>query len=192
MEPSLALIIPAHNEQGAIGKTIAGIKQLVLPRTINVCDNASSDNTALEVELAGAVVQREPLKGKGQCCTQAAPRYGCRHLRISMAIDCLKTQGFDLLTGDGFATAGPMVYRSASACWLRLRLWAWARCCSRRRSGSGRSRICRDGMDQLACRIQAEGCTPFNPRHPPRPLLAQAAQSPPAAAPRPRSAPAQR
>ena len=123
MEPSIAFIIPAHNEQGAIGKTIAVIRELVSPCSIFVCDNASSDNTALEAELAGAVVLREPLKGKGNAVRRLLRDVDVDIYvmvdgdntydlsSVSMAIERLKTHGFDLLTGDRFATAASHMRR---------------------------------------------------------------------------------
>lgn len=116
MSPKITFIIPAYNEEGAIGHTIADIKRLPLSCSIVVCDNNSSDNTALEAERAGAVVLHEQAKGKGNAVRRLLRdvdsdiyvmvdgdnTYDLSSL--AMAIDRLQRQGFDLLTGDRFGT----------------------------------------------------------------------------------------
>lgn len=116
MSPRITFIIPAYNEEGAIGHTIADIKRLPLSCSIVVCDNNSSDNTALEAERAGAVVLHEQAKGKGNAVRRLLRdvdsdiyvmvdgdnTYDLSSL--AMAIDRLQRQGFDLLTGDRFGT----------------------------------------------------------------------------------------
>ena len=62
---SIAVLIPAHNEQGAIGQTISDIKKLLPEAQIVVCDNHSTDLTAIEAREAGASVITEKRKGKG-------------------------------------------------------------------------------------------------------------------------------
>jgi glycosyltransferase involved in cell wall biosynthesis len=47
MSPRITFIIPAYNEAGATGQTIADIKRLALPCSIVVCDNNSTDNTVI-------------------------------------------------------------------------------------------------------------------------------------------------
>lgn len=61
------MIIPAFNEQEAIGKVIAGIdKRLV--REVVVVDNNSTDNTGIMAAKAGATVLTEKRKGYGSAC----------------------------------------------------------------------------------------------------------------------------
>ena len=62
---SITVLIPAHNEQGAIGQTIADIKKLLPKARVVVCDNHSTDLTAVEAQKAGAEVITEKRKGKG-------------------------------------------------------------------------------------------------------------------------------
>ena len=62
---SVAVLIPAHNEQGAIGQTVTDIKKLLPQANIVVCDNHSTDLTAVEAQEAGAEVITEKRKGKG-------------------------------------------------------------------------------------------------------------------------------
>lgn len=123
MDPRIAFIIPAHNEQGAIGQTIADIRRQAPPCTIFVCDNDSSDNTALEAEQAGAMVLLEPIKGKGNAVRRLLRDVDADIYvmvdgdntydlsSIEMAIDRFQQQGFDLLTGDRFATAASHMRR---------------------------------------------------------------------------------
>lgn len=61
----IAVLIPAYNEEAAIGQTVRDFKAALPNATIYVYDNNSSDRTALVAAQAGAVVRREPLQGKG-------------------------------------------------------------------------------------------------------------------------------
>lgn len=54
------IIIPAYNEEGRIGSTIAGIRKFS-DKDIIVVNDGSADNTAEEAEAAGAVVMRLPF-----------------------------------------------------------------------------------------------------------------------------------
>jgi glycosyltransferase involved in cell wall biosynthesis len=61
------VIIPAYNEENAIGKVIQDIpKHLV--RDIIVCDNNSTDQTSAVATAAGATALFEPQKGYGNAC----------------------------------------------------------------------------------------------------------------------------
>ena len=61
------VIIPAYNEEEAIGQVIAEIpKQWV--KEIVVVDNNSTDETAKRATLAGATVVYEPLPAYGRAC----------------------------------------------------------------------------------------------------------------------------
>jgi len=63
--PSIAVILPCHNEAVAIAGTIAGFKAAMPGAVVVVCDNASSDGTAERAAEAGAVVIRQGFRGKG-------------------------------------------------------------------------------------------------------------------------------
>ncbi len=64
---NIIVIIPAYNEQEAIGKVIAEIpKEWV--REIVVVDNRSTDQTAARAAEAGATVVHEPLPAYGRAC----------------------------------------------------------------------------------------------------------------------------
>jgi glycosyltransferase involved in cell wall biosynthesis len=63
------VIIPAFNEQSAIGRVIRDIpKDLV--REIIVCNNGSTDQTAKIASEAGAKVIDVPVRGYGNACLQ--------------------------------------------------------------------------------------------------------------------------
>ena len=65
--PIIDVIIPAYNEQDAIGQVIAGIDK-TLVRQIVVVDNNSTDGTGPQALQAGAVVLTEKRKGYGSAC----------------------------------------------------------------------------------------------------------------------------
>ena len=60
-----AFIIPAYNEEGAIGKTITSALNCIPDCKVYVCDNNSSDSTRDEAIKFGAIVITETRKGKG-------------------------------------------------------------------------------------------------------------------------------
>lgn len=74
MVSRLALIIPALDEEGAIGVVVAGFGSLRREdgepwlETVVVVDNGSTDRTAESARAAGAVVVREPERGYGAAC----------------------------------------------------------------------------------------------------------------------------
>ena len=58
------LVIPALNETGCVGATVARWRRLGFD-CIRVVDNGSTDDTAAEARTAGAEVLREPQRGYG-------------------------------------------------------------------------------------------------------------------------------
>ncbi|WP_162340685.1 glycosyltransferase family 2 protein [Cyclobacterium salsum] len=60
------VIIPAFNEENAVGKVIQEIPALV--RHVVVVNNNSNDNTRKVAAKAGAVVLDEPIRGYGKAC----------------------------------------------------------------------------------------------------------------------------
>jgi glycosyltransferase involved in cell wall biosynthesis len=63
----VALIIPALNEEAAIGATLREIPP-DLYQTVIVADNGSNDGTIRAAQAAGAQVIREPRRGYGAAC----------------------------------------------------------------------------------------------------------------------------
>ncbi len=69
-KPSIGVIIPAFNEEKAVGLVVAEIpKHLV--REIVVVDNNSTDKTALVAAEHGATALSEKRQGYGWACTKA-------------------------------------------------------------------------------------------------------------------------
>ena len=65
-EPRIVVIIPALDEEAAIGRVLAEIPKLV--SEVIVVDNGSRDRTAEVARGAGARVVFEPRRGYGQAC----------------------------------------------------------------------------------------------------------------------------
>jgi glycosyltransferase involved in cell wall biosynthesis len=63
--PQIAVLIPCLNEEVAIPKVIADFRRHLPDALIFVYDNGSTDRTSEVAQAAGAIVRREPLKGKG-------------------------------------------------------------------------------------------------------------------------------
>jgi len=64
--PRIAVIIPAVDEEAAIGRVVAEIPALA--SQVIVVDNGSRDGTAEAARAAGARVVAEPRRGYGQAC----------------------------------------------------------------------------------------------------------------------------
>ena len=66
MQNKISIVLPAKNESGAIGQTIAQIQQLQLAHEIVVVNDGSTDNTKDVAENLGAKVVTHPYpKGNG-------------------------------------------------------------------------------------------------------------------------------
>ena len=63
----IKVIIPAFNEENAVGKVVAAIPKSLVEEII-VVDNNSSDNTRIAAEQAGATVLSQPNQGYGWAC----------------------------------------------------------------------------------------------------------------------------
>lgn len=68
--PVIDMIIPALNEENAVGKVIHDLPTQLL-RHVIVVDNGSIDQTAEKARQAGAVVLKEERKGYGSACLKA-------------------------------------------------------------------------------------------------------------------------
>jgi glycosyltransferase involved in cell wall biosynthesis len=62
------VIIPALDEQEAIGQVVVGVLRQPRVRSVIVVDNGSTDRTAEVAREAGATVVREPARGYGAAC----------------------------------------------------------------------------------------------------------------------------
>ena len=63
--PNLSVVIPCHNEEITIGKVIDDFRRELPGAAIYVFDNCSTDATAKIAQEHGAIVFKEPRKGKG-------------------------------------------------------------------------------------------------------------------------------
>lgn len=64
--PSIAVVIPCHNEAQTIRAVVEGFKKNLSEASIHVFDNCSSDGTADVARDAGAIVHLVPARGKGE------------------------------------------------------------------------------------------------------------------------------
>jgi len=64
-EVRVAVLIPCYNEAAAIGRVVRDFKRAVPDAEVYVYDNNSVDATASVAAVAGAVVRKETLQGKG-------------------------------------------------------------------------------------------------------------------------------
>jgi glycosyltransferase involved in cell wall biosynthesis len=69
-EKSIAVIIPALNEEACIAGVVSAIDRSLIDRVL-VADNGSSDQTAEVAHKAGAEVVFEPRRGYGSACLKA-------------------------------------------------------------------------------------------------------------------------
>jgi glycosyltransferase involved in cell wall biosynthesis len=83
---SIVVIIPAFNEEAAIGKVIADIPKPPVDHVI-VGNNASTDDTIRVAEEAGAIVVTENRKGYGWACLKALERSEALHPKIIVFLD---------------------------------------------------------------------------------------------------------
>lgn len=63
---TVAAVIAARNEEQTVGDVVAAARQAHLVDEVIVVDNGSSDRTAEQAALGGALVVAEPVQGKGE------------------------------------------------------------------------------------------------------------------------------
>ena len=78
----IAVVIPALNEERAIGRVLAGLPAFV-DRAI-VADNGSSDGTADVARAHGAIVVSEPERGYGAACLAGLRQIGNADIVVFM------------------------------------------------------------------------------------------------------------
>jgi glycosyltransferase involved in cell wall biosynthesis len=64
--PSVAVLVPCRDEGLTVGAVVRDFQRALPGCTVHVCDNGSSDATAVLAARAGATVSREPHPGKGR------------------------------------------------------------------------------------------------------------------------------
>lgn len=65
MAHRIAVLLPCHNEEAAIGDVVAGFRKTLPDSKIYVYDNNSTDETRARAAEAGAIVRAETMQGKG-------------------------------------------------------------------------------------------------------------------------------
>ena len=79
-------VIPAFNEAGAIGPTVARLPRALID-TVIVVDGGSTDGTVEEARAAGAEILLEPRRGYGRACLSGAERAGTLGAAIVLFLD---------------------------------------------------------------------------------------------------------
>jgi glycosyltransferase involved in cell wall biosynthesis len=69
----VSFLIPAFNEEATIGEVLDRIERLDLEKQVIVVDDGSGDATAAIAEAKGALVVRQPNRGKGAAIRAAVP-----------------------------------------------------------------------------------------------------------------------
>lgn len=87
---SVAVLLPAYNEQDGIAHVIDGFRAALPTARIVVCDNNSSDETSKRARAAGAEVYFQALPGKGN-----AMRRLFREVRADIYIMCDADGSYD-------------------------------------------------------------------------------------------------
>jgi len=133
----VAVIVPAWNEEGAIGAVVRAVRNAVPLAKVFVIDDHSSDETANIAERAGASVIRMPVHtGLGGCLRagyRAALDSGCDYMvrvdgdgqheaaDIPLVLAALKNSGCDAIIGSRFLA--PNGWRSPFARSLGIALF---------------------------------------------------------------------
>jgi glycosyltransferase involved in cell wall biosynthesis len=134
---AIAVIVPALNEAGNIGRLVAEVLA-TLPVQVIVVDNGSSDATAQEARAAGARVVAEPRRGYGYACAAgvAAARdadvlafldgdYSFLPSELPVVLAPLLAGEADLVLGSrwlGHIAPGAMPFQQRFGNWLAARL----------------------------------------------------------------------
>jgi glycosyltransferase involved in cell wall biosynthesis len=85
-ESKIAVIIPALNEAGNIGRLVAEVFE-TRPAHVVVVDNGSTDATAEQARAAGAQVVYEPRRGYGFACAAGVAAAHSRHADVLAFLD---------------------------------------------------------------------------------------------------------
>src|ERR671931_1546225 len=72
-------IVPAHNEEGMVGRVVREIRRQAPEFDVVVIDDGSTDETAAEAEESGAVVLRHPFNTGIGGAMQSGFKYALRH-----------------------------------------------------------------------------------------------------------------
>ncbi len=133
---TIAVIIPAYNEEASIGRVLSAIPNWV--DQVVVADNASVDRTAQIAAEHGATVVHEPVRGYGAACLRAMKGLNAPDVVVFLDADFSDAPSEmdrlvdPIITGETEITIGSRVpgrcepgsltpqqrYGNAFACWL--------------------------------------------------------------------------
>jgi len=132
----IAVVIPALNEERAIGRVLADMPPLV--DVTVVADNGSSDRTAEVAQAHGAMVVAEPERGYGAACLAALRHVGDADIVVFMdgdysdhaaemitLVQPIATGEVDMVIGSrvlGAREAGSLTPQQRFGNWLATRL----------------------------------------------------------------------
>lgn len=131
----IAVLLPCYNEEAAIADVVAGFQASLPGAAIYVYDNNSTDNTSGVAAQAGAIVRREPLKGKGNVVRRMfadidadlyimADGDGTYDAKAAPTlINKLLNENLDMLVGARTKDAGDKLYRPGHRFGNRMLNW---------------------------------------------------------------------
>ncbi len=135
-------IVPAYNEEGAVGSTVAAIHDSAPGFDVVVIDDGSSDATAERARAAGAAVVRMPFNVGIGGAMQAGYMYALDHnydlavqvdgdgqhdpAHMATLVACMEADpGLNMVTGSRFLDPSGEGYRSSAARRVGIRIFAW-------------------------------------------------------------------
>lgn len=108
LNKKVLVLIPCHNEEASIAKTIREVLAVIPEAKILVVDNVSDDLTSENAKKAGALVIKEPQKGKGFAVRRAFSQIDDQ-IEVVFMLDGDATyavegfwKAYDLIVKDGF------------------------------------------------------------------------------------------
>lgn len=140
--PKIVVIIPAFNEENAVGNVVRDIPKELVSEII-VVDNNSSDDTQKSAENEGAIVVSEPQQGYGYACLKGMECAAFYHPDIIVFMDAdysdfphemvsivkpIIEKDFDMVIGSraiGKREKGSMTIPQVFGNWLATTLIRW-------------------------------------------------------------------
>jgi len=141
MDSKIVVIIPAFNEENAVGRVVKAIPTDWVEEII-VVNNNSTDNTRAAAEEQGALVLDQPIKGYGNACLKGIDYvksktekpdvivfldadYSDYPEQLPEVVKPILEQGFDMVIGSralGEREHGSMTFPQVFGNWLATRL----------------------------------------------------------------------
>jgi len=123
-KPKIKLVIPARNEEEAIGQVVQSVLSQV--DGVVVADNGSTDATAELARLAGAKVVSVPEPGYGRACQAAIKAAGDYDLKPLIYGEADLVIGSRILGDcDPGALTPQQRFGNTLACWLMSAIWGY-------------------------------------------------------------------